>query len=197
MSIVPSRCQGQIFEGKYSFRAVINGFEDIEDEYELRIKIPANFPREIPTVVEIGGKIPRKPFYHINDDETLCMGSKLRILEIIAKRGSLYDFSIFCLTPYLYSVSHKLRNGGRFPSGELAHGAEGTIDDYKKLLRLQNRDQIKEALKLAGTRRRIAEKRTCPCGCGRRLGQCSFNDTILRLRKMASRGLYLQESNDL
>lgn len=88
--------------------------------------------------------------------------------------------------PYLYAVSHKLQHGGPFPFGELAHGTPGALDEYVDLFGLEDRTKIKQALYLLGLKKRIANKRPCPCGCEKRLGVGTFNRRLLPLRKLSS-----------
>ena len=63
--------------------------------------------------------------------------------------------------PYLYAVSYKLKNGGDFVFGDLAHGDQGIVDDYSILLGLATRFQIKQAIHLLGVKKRIATKQLC------------------------------------
>ena len=174
MSIQPFKGQDLVFKGVFAFTAnTPNGLE-ISDCYSLKISIPKRFPIALPNVWEIAGKIPRNGDYHINPDDTLCLGTSLRILTKIKENPSLSGFAKSCLEPYLYAVSYKLKNGGELCFGELAHGKQGIIDDYRDLLGLRTEEQIMEALMLLGMKKRVANKKPCPCGCGNRLGDVLF-----------------------
>jgi hypothetical protein len=74
---------------------------------------------------------------------------------------------------------------------------EGVIDDYAKLFGLQEREQVIRALDLLGMKRRIANKKPCPCGCGRRLGRCSFNVSLGKFRDWASRTWFRDHAAEL
>ena len=186
MSLVPSRDSALVVRGTFSFTAKPKNDKEITDAYELEFCIPATFPHAIPEVKEIGGKISRDGKHHVNPDHTLCLGSPLRILSKISKQPTLVGFSESCLVPYLYAVSRKLQHGETFVFSELAHGEQGIIDDYMELFGLKTRDQVIQTLTLLGKKRRIANKKPCPCGCGRRLGKCSFNKKINKYRRLAS-----------
>lgn len=189
MSIAPSRSSEVVLKGSFSFCArPRGGGAEIRDSYELRIDVPRAFPEELPNVTETGHKIPRDDTYHVNPDGTLCLGSPLRLKGKIEGRPDLVGFAKHCLVPYLYGASHRLMHGADgFPFGELAHGVEGIINDYAKLFGLQEREQAIRALELLGMKRRMANKESCPCGCGRRLGRCSFNVRLGKFRDWASR----------
>lgn len=186
MSTAPCSDAGVCLRGKFRFKANVSGGEEIEDIYKLEIIVLVKFPQALPTVKEMGGKIPRNGEFHVNPDGSLCLGSPLRLLKKIHKFPSLSGFADKCLVPYLYAVSHKLRNGGDFVFGELAHGDQGIVDDYSHMFGLKEHSQITQAIQLLGVKKRIANKKPCPCGCGRRLGACSFHKKLNEFRKMAS-----------
>lgn len=187
MSIKPSNINGLVLEGKFSFIAKNIDEIKIEDCFELMIFIPKNFPSELPTVVEMGNRIPRDGKHHINPDDSLCLGSPLRLLEIISRRGTLIGFVEGCLIPYLYAVSIKMKLGDDFIFGELAHGEEGIIDDYLDLFNLETKEQLIESFRLVKMKRRHANKKRCPCGCGRLLGKCKFNLKVIKYREIIPR----------
>lgn len=190
MSIMPSRDTTTVVKGKFSFSAQpVNGVL-INDSFYLEIVIPRAFPQEIPKVIELEGKIPRDGKYHVNHDNTLCLGSPLRLLQKIYEKPNLVGFSERCLVPYLYAVSHKLRTGGSFVFNELAHGEQGIIEDYLDLFGLKKHEQVIQTLALLGMKKRIANKSPCPCGCGLRLGKCKLHLTLNRYRNLASRSWF-------
>ncbi len=161
----------------------------IADSYELEIKIPFNFPRELPSVTEIAMRIPRDSDHHINHDGTLCLGSPLRLRWKMARNPSLIGFANECLVPYLYGISHKIIYR-RFPFGELDHGKPGVIADYLDLFGLKTEEQVKQALILLGMKKRQANKQACPCGCGERLRACKFHNKINKFREVADRSWF-------
>ncbi|MCB2184648.1 MAG: hypothetical protein KQH63_21705 [Desulfobulbaceae bacterium] len=182
-------------EGSFSFSAETRGYERIDDTYQLKIIIPDAFPGELPSVIETGGKIPRDGNYHVNPgNNTLCLGSPLRLFFLIREERTLVKFAEKCLVPYLYAISHRLRFGGDFPFGELAHGQEGIVFDYMNLFRLKSREQVLSTLEILSKRKRVANKRPCPCGCRKSLGSCDFRWKINKFRLVASRRWFRQDS---
>ena len=177
--------------GTFDFSAKFGESKEITDSYRLLILVPDSFPRSIPEVKEIGNKIPRNGDYHVNSDDTLCLGSRLRLLLKISSKPTLNGFTEECLVPYLYAVSHKLSFGGKFLFSDLSHGTLGELRDYVDLFGLKELEQARATLYLLTMKKRLANKHPCPCGCGRRLGKCSFNDRLKRIRDLADRNWFL------
>ena len=196
MSLAPIRGAGLTLEGQFDFTAQLEGDIEITDSFRLRIDIPKNFPADIPTVMEPSRKIPRDGRHHVNDDGSLCLGSPLRLRWKLTNNPSLVGFAADCLIPYFYAIFYKLKHG-KFPFGELPHGGAGLVQDYAVLFRLENKEQILKAFQLLGLKRRIANKKDCPCGCGLRLGKCRFRNKINKYRYWASRFWFRSHLKDL
>ncbi len=177
-------------EGQFDFTAWVEKQKQITDCYQLRIRVPLLFPRELPTVYETQGRIPRNGSYHVNPDGSLCLGSRLRVLWKLAKVPTLAGFAENCLVPYLFAISHKLTYGGDLPFGELAHGSVGELMDYVELFGLEKVEQARTALQYLGMKERRANKLPCACGCGLRLGRCQFNAKLRKFRQLAERSWF-------
>lgn len=198
--IAPRPVAGQalILRGRFAFLASPEGKAPIEDAYDLRIEVPADFPHSLPTVTETGGRIPRRGEYHVNgNDDTLCLGSPLSLMLRLAKSPTLPGFAASCLVPYLYAISHKLRHGGPMFFGELAHGTPGVLADYRALFGVRDDERVFATLDLLGKKKRKANKYPCPCDCGRRIGRCNFNSRVREFRIIAGRCWYREYAHAL
>ena len=184
ISIQPSSGNFLMLEGEFQFCAEYQGHPKISDSYQLQISIPQEFPRRVPTVSEIGGRIPRVDNFHVNGNGTLCLGSRIRLMARLQAEPTVQGFSKTCIVPYLYAMSLKLMHDQDFIFGELRHGVHGELDDYKELLGLKLNDQVVPALLCLLKKRRIANKMPCPCGCRRRLGKCDFNASVRKFRNI-------------
>jgi hypothetical protein len=193
MAIVPSKSSALVLKGVFTFKATLKGRMTITDSYQIQIAISDKFPRTIPTVTELSRKIPRDGKHHVNPDGSLCMGSPIRLLQKIYGKPNLVGFSESCLVPYLYAVSYKLQTGEDFPFGELDHGNPGIIDDYMVLFGLNTQEQVMWTLTLIGMKRRMANKKVCPCKCNFRLGKCAFRYKINGFRNMAPRSWFKKQ----
>jgi hypothetical protein len=190
MALRPADGNELNIEGRFDFRARTEKYHEINDGYVLRIRVPSLFPRDVPAVYEVERRIPRNGHYHVNSDGTLCLGSRLRVLQKLARLPTLTGFSQNCLVPYLFAVSHKLTYGGDLPFGELAHGPAGELMDYLELFGLRTVEQARMVVQYLGMKERKANKLPCPCGCGRRLGRCRFNMKLREFRRLAERSWF-------
>jgi hypothetical protein len=64
------------------------------------------------------------------------------------------------------------------------------LADYAILFGLKSIEQAKVAVKYLGMKKGRANKLPCPCGCGRKLGKCSFNGRLKEFRILAERGWF-------
>lgn len=196
MAIRPSKGRQTLIKGELEFIAKAEGYPEISDSFHLKMFIPDDFPRKVPVITEIKNKIPRDGQFHINPDDTLCLGSPLKLLLSIACTKTLVGFTEDCLIPYLYAVSKKIKDGKPFYMGELEHGTDGIVDDYKSILGVDNKEAVISFLKLLGIRKRIANKKECPCGSKKRLGKCECRLKLNPIRKITHRSWFTIHSKD-
>lgn len=188
LQIRPSPAGLLRLEGDVRFRAAPSMLPEIQDSFQLRIDVPLGFPDDVPVVIETAGRIPRgDEAAHLYPDGSFCLGAPLRLLLIAKVTPSVLAFFDRCVVPALYNAAYRERHGGRLPLGELAHGGIGELDDYVDLFRVDTYRQALDALRLAGTKRRDANKQPCPCGCRRRLGVCRTNNRVRHVRDTMGR----------
>ena len=192
MRVVPAVGDKLFLSGIFDFSAESKNGPALSDTFEITLSVPLSFPLEIPTVIEVGGRIPRDGEYHTNPapEHSLCLGSRIRLLHIISKEPTLSGYANNCLVPYLYAISNKLKFNSDFLLGELDHGTLGELDDYVNLFRVNSHLQAVLALKYLGMKKRKANKYGCPCGCNRRLGSCPFNYWLKEFRLITKRTEY-------
>lgn len=182
-SITPSTNEYIVLKGRFTFKRTYRGENEIEDSYNIAIKVHNSFPKIAPEVEDVEGKIPRDGHYHVNPDGTFCLGTPFRLLLHISKNPSLINFLEIFLIPYLYAVSNKLQNGGEFIFGELQHGTEGEVADYENLFSVKGKKAVIEVLYALTRKKRIANKKCCPCDCGNRIGVCRLHTKLNKFRK--------------
>lgn len=146
-----------------------DGLPEIETTFDLEIVVSRSVPACPPRVYDRGTRIPGD--YHRLPDKALCLASPLRIALAVRREPTLLAFARRFLIPYLYRFSH-IEKFGRDPWPDLPHGVPGIIDDYSRLLGATSPQMCVNFIALLGKRKRIANKRPCPCGSGRRLGKC-------------------------
>ena len=179
LRIVPSRNNSLVIAGVLRFQASSPIHEVIEDQYELEIRVPVGFPSDEPTARETARRIP--PDFHKLEGNLLCLGSPTEIRMKLRQIPTLPAFVDLFLIPYLYGYSYYEKHGIR-PFGELAHGDKGIREQLAVLFCAPSAKRPEEFLCLAGLKKRVANKRLCPCGSGTRLGRC-HNRCVNHLRK--------------
>lgn len=179
--------------GTLYFCAETPSKECLDDEYDIEIIIPEEFPHALPTVNETAGRIPRS--FHKLEDGSLCLGSPVRLRLILVNTPSLVLFVEKCVIPYLYGHSH-FEKYGILPFGELKHGREGLCQDLAALYGGNPVHAVPMFVRLTGMKRRQANKASCPCGSGRRLGRC-HNRQVNELRSKLGRPWFRFLSREL
>jgi hypothetical protein len=183
LKLVPTAGSEMRLVGNVSFSADAIGLERIDDAYEVEIRIPLASVRLLPVVRETGGRIPQD--FHHYDNGALCLGSPAQLRLTLAEDPSILGFIQKCLIPYLYGFSYRAKHGA-MPFGELEHGAKGILKDFADLFEVQTAHAAYEMVRLAGMKKRVANKSVCPCGNGVRLGKC-HNRQVNRLRTQLGR----------
>jgi hypothetical protein len=171
LRIRPSRSTGiLVISGDLAFDARDDrGERQIHDVFHIELRVPSRFPAELPDVRELGGRVP--PDHHVNSNGTLCLGATLRLHLHLASAPHLVGFVESCVVPFLYGCVLKER-GLPLPFGELPHGERGLLDDCAEIVGVRGDDACLGMLQLLAAKKRIANKRPCPCRSGRRVGRC-------------------------
>jgi hypothetical protein len=183
LRVVPSRGDGLALAGSIHFRVRGPTGEVLEDEYRIELLVPSNFPADVPSAWETGGRIP--PNFHKLDDGSLCLGAPTALVLTLGLSPTLITFVEGLLIPYLFGYSHFVKHGD-LPYGELDHGADGLLQHFGALFGTSDRTAAREFVRLTSVRKRRANKQPCPCNSGRRLGKC-HNRRVNRLRDRLGR----------
>jgi len=186
-----------VIEGEHRVFVEMPGYLPIDEMVHIRIVFPESYPRDVPKVFDLGSSIPKNPDHHVNSsDNSLCLGSGIRVLHEIGKDPSIEGFLKSCVNNYLYRILYK-KKYDLIPGDELKHGEEGLIQDYEAIFGISGKDNVVQLLKVLAKRKRIANKMRCPCGCGLRLGRCRFRFKLIAWRRKSKRAwfaLHLSEN---
>ena len=169
LALVRHRSGRLVVEGTLGF-AMTHERRTVEDEFDVELRIPPDYPASPPNVYEVAGRL--DGFDHLFTDGRLCLGAPVEVRMRFAERPSLLCFTEDLVVPFLFAFSYKA-SYGRMPFGELAHGVEGQLDYYNRffgtpteqtvsLLRCLVRDEHDSGVAFG----------KCPCGSGRKLKRC-------------------------
>ena len=176
-------------------RCWVLGSDDVEvdETFQVEVRVPAAFPNGLPRVYEVDGRILRD--FHRLEDAALCLGSNTAQRLAMGDDLTLSAFVRQVVIPYLYAFL-RFESTGRMPFGELAHGAAGLEEEVRRIFGMPPTADALAVLVLAAQHRRVANKRSCPCGSGHRLGRCHAARVTL-LREKLGRTWFRREAQQL
>lgn len=168
------------------------------DSYVLRIDITP-YPRFLPNVYEINGRIPNKPHRHIYTDTGSCCFTTRAKAQILLKTriSTLVLFISDIVIPYLQNNSYYEINN-EYKTDEYSHNSEGVIEGYRDILQINNDLKIAQVIarRIDGEKLRIQQQ--CYCGSGKSLKKCAYglHDKCYRnLKKVEKEVLYIDLEN--
>jgi hypothetical protein len=147
------------------------------DKFKIEIQIPPDFPQSVPSVREIGGRIPNNGKQHINPDGTACLFVPEEKYRYCPDGISLSDFINGPVRNFfLWQIDYEL-NGGNSSIGERAHGFDGRIEFYQEILNTKDGSKIIKFVKLL-TLNHINGNSKCWCGSNKSVHSCTnhFNE---------------------
>jgi hypothetical protein len=169
--------------GKLGFTKRHDG-KTIQDDYDIEIAIPDDYPQNPPTVKEIGNKIPRDKDNHVNStDGTLCLGAPLAVKETFAQRRNLLWFVKEQVVRFLFNNSYK-RDYGVRPDGELPHYGKGLLEYYYEFFGTTDNITVLEFLRILANNH-YDDHSICPCGSGNKIRKCHYR-ILKKARRLQS-----------
>lgn len=151
--------------------ALVEGKTPIED-FRVSIVLPDNFPRALPAVYELDGKIPPLSRFHRNaGDGTLCV-----VLPdeywLSRDECDLVEFLEGPLHNYFLGLVH-YKEFDEWPFGEHDHGGDGVFAFYSALFKTSDRDAVTGFLELLA-HDELKPFPKCPCGSGIQVRDCHW-----------------------
>ncbi len=179
-----------VYCGRLVFTASYEGHGLVDDAFDVELELPIGGFGVVPVAREIGGRIPREPAYHINDDGTMCLGAPLEVRRKFMRDRSLRGLINLQVVPFLYGYCIK-QDKDYWPFGELAHGSQGIVQYYQKIFGVKSVLSIIEFLKIL-VEDNYRGHLPCPCGSERRLRNC-HGQQIMEMKDIQSRENYFSD----
>lgn len=151
------------------------------DRFEIKIELSELFPDQEPRLTETGGRIPATLKRHIFSSGSCCLG----LWEAWLLKTPTPDFEAYLLGPVTsYFVSQSIfEQTGEWPFGEQGHSADDIVATYADALGLPSDADRAAYLRLL-TQPLLGGNPVCPCGSGKRLRECHWNDIRDSRRKV-------------
>ncbi|MCU1292660.1 MAG: uncharacterized protein JWP08_1510 [Bryobacterales bacterium] len=181
LSVRPTHDARIILEGEIAFRVIGPDHRELHDAYSIALHVPETFPAVAATVFELGHRIARD--FHKLDDGSLCLGAPIAVRLTLVDEPTVNGLVDRLVVPYLYGHTFFLQTG-LMPFGELAHGKKGLRRQFVDMFGLQDEELAHSLASVASLRRRVANKKSCPCGSGNRFGRCHHRVANLLRKKL-------------
>lgn len=156
---------------------VCSGDDGAFDTFEVAALLPIGFPLAEPFVWETGGRIPRVADRHVYPKPGNCC---LCVWQEWLWQVKFPTFESFLMGPlHSYFVSQSIfEMTGQWPFGERGHDKVGLDQALDSMLAVIPNVQTDSALALL-SKLKIKGHARCPCGSGKRLRSCHFDDLLL------------------
>lgn len=163
------------------------------ERYSIEIQIPDDYPKSVPIIREIGGRLPKIPDRHFNlADGTACLFLRDERHKYYPQGSTIIDFIEGPVKSFfLWQTNYDLNESKSSLEGR-GHGVEGIIEFYSEELKTKDKSVILKFLDYL-TAKKVKKHWRCYCGSGKQLRYChidKLNDLRTKvLRRDAKRSL--------
>ncbi|MEO8217971.1 MAG: SEC-C domain-containing protein [Acidobacteriota bacterium] len=154
------------------------------DRFQLEIILSTRYPEEVPTVREIGGRIPRIADRHTESNGDACLFIPEEAAVHFPPGSTLLAFLQGPVNSFFVSQLY-FEEFGAWPFGEWGHGTKGTLEFYARRIGFSEPRIIFSFIDYL-TREEVKGHWPCPCGSGKMLRKC-HRDKVMELRAEISR----------
>jgi hypothetical protein len=141
------------------------------DRFLVSIELPAGYPKDLPIVREVGGRIPwRADDFHVEEDGKACVMFPDDRWRVFPEGAPFRDFLNGPLHDFFLGQSF-VALGEKWPFGEWNHGEKGVRAYYRELLGVVDDDVVIAFLRFLA-KLNMKPHWPCPCGSGRKARQC-------------------------
>jgi hypothetical protein len=157
---------------------LVEGLREI-DRYDIAVVIRPGYPKKMPDVYEVAGRIPRNANHHMYPDGRACLfvpGERWRHWP----RGSnLRGFLDGPVRSFFISQAIFERTG-EWEFGQRSHGALGFVESYQELIGSRDLPTVLRYLEVL-SRPKLRPRSPCPCNSGNAINVCHIR-TLAELR---------------
>lgn len=147
------------------------------DTYEVKILFLENYPKVLPKLFEIGGKIEREPDWHINHDGSCCLGPDVKLIKALDGKVSLLNWLKILVVPFLANHHFKVKNGV-YAGKEYSHGTRGIVEYYQESWNTDDIYDIRRKLEFIVGLRKWGKNKKCFCGSGQKYKLCHMKSKL-------------------
>lgn len=140
------------------------------ETFTIEVSVPDTYPREIPVVTEVNGRIPPIPDRHVNETNGSCC---IELPFEFHRRRPQLSVSEYLLGPVrsFFLAQLHFEEFGTWPAGERGHGFDGVREAMLELFGLDDAELLIKLVPAVRHWRKRKHER-CPCASGSRLFAC-------------------------
>jgi hypothetical protein len=149
---------------------VVSPQGQVLDRYQVSIELLADYPKSLPIVRELGGRIPWKEEFHVEPEGKACVLLPDERWNVFPEGASFRQFLDGPVYDFFLGQS-LVALGENWPFGEWGHGAEGIYEYYCELFQT---DDALTVLRFLYALSKLSMKVhwDCPCGSGLKIRKC-------------------------
>ncbi len=142
-----------------------------EDRYAINVRLPADYPRSIPSIWETAGRIERNIDRHVFPATgALCVGVPVELWINLKGDFCIENYLEKAVRPYLIGNS-LFEEGQPWPFSQSSHGSYGVLEFYERHLGTRDSRVVGRFL-LDLLKGKVKGHWPCPCGSGQPLRKC-------------------------
>jgi hypothetical protein len=143
----------------------------IWDNFDVRIDINNDYPASLPVITETGCKIPRDGKWHINRDDTCCVGTTAEQFRKLHQKITILNWVEEFAVPFLANYIYR-KETGNYYNGEWSHGEIGIFEDYSQLYGIKDLNLLLQRLRFCSDRQVMSYNELCFCNSGKKYKRC-------------------------
>lgn len=152
---------------------------ELLDTFDISIVLPDRFPRGLPIVREVAGRIPRTADRHVEPDGKACVMLPDDRWRCFPEGSTFGEYLRVPVHNYFLGQSY-WEEHGEWPFGEWGHGRAGILEYYRSIVHTEDDTTARRFLYVL-TKLNLKTHWDCPCGSGKRIRDCcQRNVTDLR-----------------
>jgi hypothetical protein len=161
------------------------------DRYSISILLPHSYPKDLPIVYEVGGRIPYNSDFHINPDGSACVLIPEDRWRCFPEHAPFLQYLDVPLYNFFLSQTYYAEYG-QWPFGQWSHGSQGVSEYYRHLIGSEN-DQTLHRFLYILKKNNLKKHYDCPCGSGLQVKKCC----LIKIKDLRSKILPSSASNAL
>lgn len=143
----------------------------IWETFEVRVEIKHDYPFSLPTIIEVGRKIPRVGNWHINEDDTCCVGTSAEQFRKLYQRMTLLNWVEEFAVPFFANYIYRIEKG-EYYNGEWSHGSKGIFEYYAELYGIIDLSLLLQRLRYCSDSEIKSRNSPCFCNSGKKYKRC-------------------------